>query len=333
MALTVISRPIGNKLEVNTTAGTAIDDGSGVVFIYNIIPHGLITGDHVYIDSLIDSYNGFKQVVVYDGNSFFIRDGEGFDGNIPFKQEVELTYYKVTLSHGWQCVHLPIVYELETDLYPVNSVDTIFTGLTPYGGGAYINFTIPTGHGLVVLDYVLFKESISDVGAAYQVISITNLGANDLIVINKDNSGGLYSAQKIRNNYHIDVNVYAGLPSGHYWEDEKPYELAATLKFIPDSNNRIKFSISEILKGYIQTRNNLTLDTLPNNLDFFIAFYIEYAEGYDVSDGSEITAFVDEFTDDSEEFEGYAVNAMLPFKNLYSGLSPHAQLSVPLAGI
>lgn len=317
MALSVLERPIGHKINPTPVSATVSDNAGDALF--TSASHGL-SNQYIYIDSVIESYNGFFFVESgFPTNTFKIRRF-GDTEFIKFKQAITLSYYVSGLDHGWQCIHLPIVYELSSDLYPVNSVDTIFAPLFPYTSSPYVNFQLTVGHGLVVLDYVLFKEYPDSIGEVIQVISITNLGATDLILLNKDSAGtDLYSAQKVRKNYHVDVKIYAGLPSGHAWESEKPYELATTLRLVPDSNNIIKFSISSNIKNYVTTRNNLILDTLPNNIDAFTAFYIEYAEGYDVSDGEEITAFLDEFTDDSTEFEGYAVNAMLEFKNMYSG--------------
>lgn len=308
MAVEAISRPVGYKLDITPESATVTNDGGDALFTNP--GHGL-SESGIYIESNIDSYNGFG----------FVESGFGFstfkvevDGEvIPFKQNAEVTYYFERLSHAWQCVHLPIVYQLSNDLYPINSVDTV----EPAGSYGFINgyFAVITLNPVSfnALDYV----KVGDAAGGYRIFQVVEAYSSTITVLNSDGTGGFDSIQLYRNNYHIDVNVYAGLPSGHPWESEKPYELATTLRFIPDSNNRIKFSIAEILKGYIATRNNLTLDTLPNNIDFMTAFYIEYAEGYDVSDGTEVTAFVDEFQDD--DFEGYALNAMLPFKNLYSG--------------
>jgi hypothetical protein len=309
MAVTVIDRPAVVSLSTEMIEAFAFEQPFGVTI--QKTAHGLIDGNVVYIESNIGSYNGFVSVIKIDNNNFYIQVNDEY---IPFKQEADIVYYKGLSPVFWQCVHLPIVYELESDLYPINSVDTVIT-ITPYGdvnGYFAVTHSALTGADeLFALDYVKLAD-----GRVLQVVEIVS---STITVLNFDGSGSISTMQKVRNNYHIDVNVYAGLPAGHTWEDEKPYELATTLRFIPDSDNQIKFSIAEILKGYINTRNNLTLDTLPNNIDFFTAFYIEYAEGYDVSNGTEITAFLDEFTDDSEEFHGYAVNAMLPFKNLYSG--------------
>lgn len=313
MAVIVINSPEGHKISDDLKSGVA-QGSTGNMYILSS-GHGLSEGDFVYIESNIDSYNGFFKIaldITFPLSIFYPLLSDDVADFVPFKQDADVVFYKSDLDHGWQCVHLPIVYELESDLYPINSVDTVIT-ITPYGdvnGYFAVTHSALTGADeLFALDYVKLAD-----GRVLQVVEIVS---TTITVLNFDGSGPLSTMQKVRNNYHIDVNVYAGLPAGHTWEAEKPYELATTLRFIPDSDNQIKFSIAEILKGYINTRNNLTLDTLPNNIDFFTAFYIEYAEGYDVSNGTEITAFIDEFEED--DFEGCAVNAMLPFKNLYSG--------------
>lgn len=319
--VTVVSRPIGNKLGTEVFNG-AITNASGDALITRYVgttatPHGLITGDYVYLESDIESYNGFFDIEVITPETYKIyQDGE----LVSYKQYNQLFYYASELIHGWQCVHLPIVYKLHSDLLP-NTVDTITIIGAEYESSPYMNFSLPDSLGFQALDYGLFKSDTDDPGTPYQILSVVSIGGgNSVITINKaQGSSGLYSFQKYYNNYYVLVNVYAGLPSGHHWESEKPYELAGTLKFIPDSNGDVMFSVSELLKGYITTRNNLQLDTLPNNIDFWTSFYIEYTEGYDTSNGTVVTSFVDELTSDQEEFEGQAVNAMLPFKNIYSG--------------
>lgn len=325
MAVTVISRPLGHKVN-NTVDYADIIDSSGDALATSLL-HGLSDGQYIYSESTLESYSGFKGVEIIDFDTFYLLNEDG--SRVQFKQLNTITFYLTDLTHGWQCVHLPIVYELSNDLYPANSVDPEVNFLFSFEKDGYLQIghdALSGGDALQVLDYVKISNGGPTLYA--QVIEVTS---TILTVVNLPYFVATQTkVQKARNNYHIDINVYAGLPAGHTWESYKPYELATTLRFIPDSNNQIKFSIAEILKGYITTRNNLTLDTLPNNIDFFTSFYIEYAEGYDVSGGTEITAFLDEFTDDSEEFEGYAVNAMLAFKNLYSGfMSDYVDATYP----
>lgn len=318
MALSLIKRPIGHKLSVTAQSGTAYDL-AGDVGIYTGTAHGLTDGDYVYIDSNIDAYNGFRYVdsVAYD--TFKLKESENGD-YIQFKQAVELTFYISVLNHYWQCVHLPIVYELESDISPSN------IGEESYLPNTVVSYSNNAGYVQLNLAQALSDpEELTKIelvggtmAGVYQILTVLQPWQ---VVIDL-----VYSASysftgsvvvKYYDNYTINVNVYAGFENGHPWESVKPFELAVTLKFIPDSNNRVKFSIAEILKGYIETRNKLDLDTLPNNTDFMVSFYIAYFETYDQSDGTTVSTFTGTVTTD--DVIGYAVNAMLEFKNQNSG--------------
>lgn len=319
MAVTVISRPIGHKLST-TEIDAVIYDNGGDAVVYVPGGHTLSDGDYVYIESNFDAYNGFKYVdsIAYD--QFKIRESEG-GAYVPFKQTADILLFVSELDHGFQCVHLPIVYELYSDIFPINTIEESYTNrivsfVTDSNG--YTAIQASTNFiGISTLDYIELIGT-GDLAGIYQVIELVD---PDEIIINlaydaaNDFSG--YEIRKYYNNYFVTVNVYGGLDVAHRWYDEKPSALLATLKFIPDSDGKIKFSISEILKGDIETRNNLTLDTLPNNLDFYTQFYITYSESYDTSDGVDITVFTSEVTEDS--FNGHALNSILPFKSLNHG--------------
>lgn len=322
MAVQLISRPIGQKLPTTQVEGTVYDNGAGDAVAYVPGGHSLSDGDYVYIESNIEAYAGFKYVDATSYDYFKIKDSEGGDF-IPYYQDSAVTMYVSILNHGWQSVHLPIVYELESDLWPSNQGEEEYNPNTvdsfeSFGGSTQLNLdkalSDPTA-----LSYI---ELVGDgpLAGSYQITSVLQPWS---VVINlaydaaNDFTG--YTVVKYYNNYHINVEVWSGLESDHRWVALKPFELAATLNLIPDSNGRVKFSIHEILRGYIQTRNHLTLETLPNNLDFHTAFYIKYYEVYDVSDGVEITSEAQDTTDDSSNFIGHAVNSMMPFKSLYQG--------------
>lgn len=316
--VSLIKRPVGHKLAVTAHDATTFDY-AGDVGISTGIAHGLSNGDYVYIDSNIDAYNGFRYVDSVAYNVFKIKESENGD-YIPFKQAVDIQFYISVLQHYWQCVHLPIVYELASDIFPSNQDEE------SYQPNTVASYSDSSGYVLLNLAYALSDPEeltkIELVGGSmagvYQIVTVINAWS---VVIDLAYSAG-YSftgsvVVKYYDNYAVNINVYAGLESGHPWEAEKPFELAATLKFIPDADNKIKFSISEILKGYIETRNKLDLDTLPNNIDFMVSFYIAYFETYDESDGEEITTFTGASTTD--EVIGYATNSKLEFKNVYSG--------------
>lgn len=314
--VTLISQPLGHKLDSAQQTAQIIDDGQGVALVYTGSAHGLADGDYVYIDSNFDSYNGFKYVdsIAYD--SFKIKNSENGE-YVDFVQTADIFFYISVLDHGFQCVHLPIVYELESDLSPVNTGEESYTPNTVVSQSDENGYTRLALSEALTNPVVLSKIQLVGDGplaGSYSIITVYEAW-NVVIDLAYSASNDLSEYQIVRyyDNYAINVNIYAGYPSDHRWVGEKPFELAATLRFIPDANNRIKFSISEVLRSYIEVRNNLTLDTLPNNTDFSVSFYIGYFESYDESDGEEITTF--EGAQTTDDFQGWAINAKLPFKS------------------
>lgn len=322
MAVQIISRPIGHKLSTTQLEATVYDNGAGDAVVYVPGGHSLSDGDYVYIESIIEAYAGFKYVDATSYDYFKIKDSENGD-YVPYYQDSEITMYVSILNHGWQSVHLPIVYELNSDLWPANIAEEEYNPNTvdsfvSFGGGTQLNLdkalSDPTA-----LSYI---ELVGDgpLAGPYQITNVLQLWS---VVINlaydaaNDFTG--YTVVKYYNNYHINVEVWSGLESDHRWVSFKPFELAATLKLIPDESGNVKFSVHEILRGYVITRNHLTLETLPNNTDFHTAFYIKVYESYDVSDGVSVTVEDGDETDDSANFIGHAVNSMMPFKSLNSG--------------
>lgn len=318
MAISLIKRPIGHRISSQQLIDTPINSGGDLLFQI-IAGHGYSTGQWIYVDSEVDSYNGFKVITVITFQNFKISDYPGG----PFTQYIKtvtVDFYESILDHYWQCVHLPIVYELESDIFP-NNIDE-----ESYVPNTVVSYSDNAGYVQLNLAQALSDpEELTKI----ELVGGTMAGVHQILTVLQPWSVVIdlvYSSSysfsgsvvvKYYDNYAINVNVYAGLESGHPWEDVKPFELAATLRFIPDDDNLVKFSIAEILKGYIETRNKLDLDTLPNNTDFMVSFYIAYFETYDESDGTEVTTFTGPVTTDT--VTGYAVNAMLPFKNVHSG--------------
>lgn len=320
MAVVIEKRPIGVVLDTGVSA-TVNQDYSSVFATVNKTAHGLYDGDYVYIQSNVENYNGFWRVKVISSDEFLLIDN-------PFVEwvvDADITYYPQEVIHGWSCVHLPIVYEISNTRFPTNSVDAERTISSISNDNGLVNANLSGALASSFEDLSFVKISNcpdSDYDGVYQVLD--KLATND-ITINLDYSSTPASAitgatiQLYHSNYNIVVRIYAGINSSHEWASEKPYELAATLELIPDGNNRVKFSINDILKSYIETKNNLLLPSLPNNLDAWTQFYIEVAEQYDESNGYTISTFEGAFTSDQSTFQGYAVNAMLPFKNIHSG--------------
>lgn len=330
MAITILERPEGHIIDTTQRGNTQIVDSSGDAQ-FNGSVTDLATGDWIYVLSPVESYNGFWEVSkVAAGALKLIVPTGGFVAYVktldtelsPPGANPTFNYYATTLTHGVSAVHLPITYRLSNDLYPTNSVDTSRTVNSVQNANGLTVLQLSGSLGTVhTYDFVkLTFPNDEDLDGVYQIveyISSTVLIVN--IPYDTDNNFTGATALKHYNNYNIVVRVYAGINSGHEWASEKPYELAATLELIPDENNEVFFSINELLKSYVDTRNNLLLGTLPNNIDFWNNFYIEVAEQYDDSDGYVFGTYQGSFTSDQSNFEGMAVNAKLLFKNVYSG--------------
>lgn len=318
--ITVISRPLGHKLTDADVDGTVYDSGTGVAQVTTLFAHGLVDGDYIYIQSNIEEYNGYKYVDSQAYDTFRLK--QSVDGDyVEYVQDAEISYRISVLQHGYLAVHQPIVYELESNLWPLNEPEDTYTprivdSQADAEGYTQLNLSSALNSPL----YLDFIELIGtgSLAGVYQILEVLQPWS---VIINlpysASNSFVGYTVVKYYNNYCINVNVWSGLGVEHRWYDKKPFELAATLRLTPGEDNRVKFSISDILKGYMNTRNNLTLGTLPNNLDFMTAFYIEYYESYDASDGDEILTLNSAATSDRANFEGHAINADMPFKSVY----------------
>jgi hypothetical protein len=333
VAITLISNPLGHKLSGSNIDANIYDDSTGDAIVYTGTSHGLSDGEYVYIQSDFDSYNGFFYVDSTAYDYFKIKTSEN-GSYVQYVQDAEIEYQVAVLDHGFLAVHQPIVYELESTLYPNNTEGESYTPVTVTSFTDSDGYTELNLTGDIQDPVALSKIQLVGTGplaGVYQILSVVD---EDEVVIDLaydiDNDFSGYTIVRYFDNYAINVNVYAGLPTDHRWQARKPYELAATLKFIPDDNNRVKFSIAELLRAYINNRNNLTLDTLPNNLDFSVSFYIEYFESYDDSDGEEITTY--NSNEVMDLFVGTALNAKLEFKNeTISHLSEYVESGVYLA--
>lgn len=325
MALSVSSRPTGYIIGSAVTATMNDDLSANPKVIFTKTNHGLSTNDVVYIRSQVQDYNGFWFVDVASSGQFYIKQTAtgAFQDYISADGET-CTYQISQNSHGWSCVHLPIVYKLSSTLWPTNSVDTTRTVSSFTNDNGYVNLNLSGDIKATGTANELEWVKISGSNGLDGIYQIINWISDTDITINLAYSAGYSFAgatvQFYYNNYHAVVRIYAGLNSAHYWAGQKAYELIAEKKAVPDVDGIITINIAEELKSKLEIiSNNLQLGTLPNNIDAFCMFYIEYAESYDDSNGYTLGTVTESYTSDQNNFEGYAVNAKLPFKNKHAG--------------
>lgn len=337
MAVTVFQRPFG--FQFGSPVNAAIINSGGLAQVQSTA-HGLLNGSLVNVQCNIENYNGFAYVDSATANTFKLNQFFSGGNDAQWIQDCPIVYYSsnptgaptsgehFTGQTNWSCVHLPIVYQLFCTLGPNNLLDASKTVSSYTNDSGYIRLVLSGALSGTVndLDYVKITGATSPgIDGVYQIME-ANSTSDLTISLNYDSIVfGSATVQKYYNNYHIVINVYAGLNASHFWAAKKPYELAGTLRIFPESSktlagkNELRFSINEILKSYIKTNNNLLLGTLPNNLDAFVQFYIETIESYDVGTGYSFINFQSAPISDQSDFEGFAVNAKLPFKNIQSG--------------
>lgn len=315
----VVKCPKGRKI-IDQAIEATISSYDGTEALVTFTNHGLSSGDYVYIESDIDEYNGFWRVEVNNANSFKIQEYEGADF-VEYYQDADIEYYQ-TQEHDWNSIFLPIVYKISNDLWPVNTADTARTISSHAGDNGYTEVTLSGDiKATEVNEFEFVKisgavdENLNGVWQIVQVISNSNLVIS-LPYSSTDSFAGA-TIQYYYNNYQVKVKVFAGLNALHPWADKKPYSQVAELSLTPDENNIVMFSVADYIRVKIAIKNNLTLFSLPLNLDAFTGFYIATAESYDQSDMYSLGTFETEFSNDG--CEGYAIAGKLPFKNLYSG--------------
>lgn len=314
MALSVVQRPKG--FIIGTTSVSATNaKGSSVV---TSVAHGLTTGKIIYITD--NEAQGFWYVTSLTADTFNIRE-YATATVYTFIKTGSLSYYvSVDTGHGWSAVHLPIVYKLQSTLWPTNSVDTVRTVSSYEDDNGYIKITASGVIEASITELEFVKITYNN--GTSVIAQVIGWYSSSIVTVNLPYTGGITfsTIQYYYNNYHARIRVYAGLDSGHYFASQKPYTLVAEQRVIPDSTGLVTININEFLKEQIEIlTNDLNKGTLQNNLDAFCQFYITYAEAYDYSEGGyTLLDFVGSYTDDSGN-SGYAANADLPFKNMHSG--------------
>lgn len=316
--VTVVKTPQGHKIIDQAIAATIIDSSGDALVTFPY--HSLTTGDYVYIDSDIDEYNGFWYVTVIDYQTFRISE-HSLSDFVEFYQETDIDYYQ-TQSHDWSSIFLPIVYKCTNDRWPVNSVDTARTISSTSDDNGFTQMTLSgdlrTGD-VNALEFVKIENaSDDDLNEVWQIVEVTT---NSNVVLNlpysSSNSFSGATIQYYYNNYQVRIKIFSGLNASHPWTNKKPYEEMAELSLTPDENNEIMFSVSDYIKSKVAIKNNLTLFSLPINLDAFTGFYIATAESYDYSDNYTIGTTLSDYSQDT--YEGFAIAGKLPFKNIYAG--------------
>jgi len=179
----------------------------------------------------------------------------------------------------WNALNLPIQYKFNSDLFPVNSVDSVISISSFANNGGFLEVTLSgasanTLEGETIVLSGVDVDSYNGVWKIKEVVSTTVF----VLFVAYDSNITTGDFQKYYNNYFAEVKVYGGLPTYHVDYASKPIQEIGVLRVIPNTSNDIIASFSGIIKGDVNVVKQLSGGI---DLNHFTAFYVEYREGYD----------------------------------------------------
>ncbi len=317
MALSVVKRPIVLKYDTTATPNSATFTSGSQTILDNGF-HGMSTGNYVYIPS--GEYTGIWYVNVLSTTAFEIREYATADSEIMYGTGTITWLLATAASYHFNAAHNPIVYKLKSTLWPTNSVDTARTVSSYANDLGYAKLTLSGTHGTTELEFV----KVTFTGGTTEVYQVLTWYSTTVITINLPYRAGItfVSVQKYYADYHAKIKIYAGI-SGSYGSPFNPVEEICEIKSVPDSDGVITVNVNEYLKSKIGVVSNGLKSDVTYTVDFdsYCSFYITYAEAYTYSTGGyTLLDYVGDYTDDSANASLFAVNASLPFKNVFSGM-------------
>ena len=201
----------------------------------------------------------------------------------------EIIEYGTGFTSRWKCAWLPVLWKMQSDLFPTNSVDAglTITGVADNGQGL-AEFTTSANHLLLRFDWVNITSSTvagyTGIAQIIEAVSATEFTLN--LAFTATATG---AATKYYNNYHAIVEVYGGMPSGHEFEAQDPSVLTTSVKVLFDSNNIAVVDLSRIGQTLINNIFDNNIISWPNVLNFWDQEEILLKESFDVSDGTTVT--------------------------------------------
>ncbi len=201
----------------------------------------------------------------------------------------EIVEYGTGFTSRWKCAWLPIIWKMQSDLFPVNSVDAglTITSVADNGQGL-AEFTTSANHLLLRFDWInVTSSTVDDYEGIEQIVEVSAANKFTLNIAFTATATG--TAKKYYNNYHAIIEVYGGLPSGHEFEALDPSSLTTSVKVFFDSNNIAIVDLSRIGQTLINNIFDNNIPSWPNVLNFWDQEEILLKESFDVSDGTDVT--------------------------------------------
>lgn len=194
--------------------------------------------------------------------------------------------------------HLPIIYRLSSDLWPVNIVDSA-PGINLFeASGSYCEVTLAFPAASVVTGNTV-KISDSPIAGYNGIWRVIQQTASNKLVLEMPYLGAAAGAQLQRYyaNYQVLVRVYAGIPAGHPLHSDRPISLRGTIPAVPDETGVVEVNVQGyVVADLIPLQNRLCQsleagEAVGNDTSMWTGFYIEYSEQYDEMVSGQLTTY------------------------------------------
>lgn len=214
----------------------------------------------------------------------------------------------------WNAAWLPIRYQVGNTKWPVNTTDTVdaFGSVIDTFGYAQIELT-GTYETYVNGEFIIITgSSVEAYNGVWRIREMVD--ANSIVISAPYAGDATGDVQRYYFNFRIEARVYVGIPSGHYYEAERPMRLYGTTEGEPNNDNTATIDISDFVRadlGIIENRLCEILESgewIGNDWNMWTAYRAEFREVYDVPDAD---GFLTEFATEWETLGTetyYAIN-------------------------
>lgn len=194
----------------------------------------------------------------------------------------------------WVAAHLPVQFQIESDRFPQNRIDSIDTVVTvEAGSGGLALFTLAGTYEVYeVGEYVqITNSSLGAYNGVWRILEA--LYADQLLLEVAFLGDAAAELQRYYRNYAIRVDVWAGIPTTHPLGSRRPIEKKTSepLLYRPRVDNIAYVDISDFVRADLPNIDNTLCessvevsDVNKPATDLWTSFYIGYSEVWDIVD-------------------------------------------------
>ena len=232
---------------------------------------------------------------------------------------------KAYIFSNWVPAYLPIQYSITSDKWPINTYDDIDSIASIADDNGFARITLSS-----TLETYINREYIKITNSSYDgyngVFQIISINSSTDITINAPFLGtDTANFQRYYQGYFLSAKVYAGIEAGHTHEAKNPMSQIGTLRTKPGPTGSAIIDISSYIQDELAPIKNDLCEIIDglngfhgNDWNLWTSFYIEYTEGYLISDGNTVSEFIDTYQTDVEGYDTnyqYATNSALQFQD------------------